>query len=70
MVLSGLKNTSQLDKDFMKSYNEDSDEGYFFEVDVQYPEKLREIHNELPFLPEKLKIEKVENIVANLHNNK
>ena len=38
MVLSGLKNTSQFDKDFMKSYNEDSDEGYFFEVDVQYPE--------------------------------
>ena len=24
----------------MKNYNEDSDKGYFFEVDVQYLEKL------------------------------
>ena len=25
-----IENTSQFDKDFMKSYNEDSDEGFFF----------------------------------------
>ena len=25
-----VENTSQFDKDFMKSYNEDSDEGFFF----------------------------------------
>ena len=35
----------------MKSYNEESDEGYFLEVDVQYPEKLHELHDDLPFLP-------------------
>ena len=28
--------------------------GYFLEVDVQYPEKLHKLHNDLPFLPESL----------------
>ena len=42
----------------MKNCNEESDEGYFFELDVQYLEKLRELHNDLPFLPERMKIEK------------
>ena len=36
--------------------------------DVQYLPKLHEIHNYLPFLPEKMKIEKIKNLVANLHD--
>ena len=40
-----IKDTSQFNEDFIKSYNEESDEGYFLEVDVQYPEKLHELHN-------------------------
>ena len=48
--------------------NEESDKGYFLEVDVQYPEKLHDLHNDLPFLPERLRIEKVEKLVANLHD--
>ena len=36
--------------------------------DVQYPQKLHELHNDLPFLPERMKIEKVEKIVANLND--
>ena len=28
--------TSQFNKDFIKNYNEESDERYFLEVDVQY----------------------------------
>ena len=34
-------------KDFIKIYDEKSDEGYFLEVDIQYPEKLHELHNHL-----------------------
>ena len=49
-----------------KNYNEGSDEGYSLEIDVQYLEKLHELHNDLPFLPEGMKIEKVERLVANL----
>ena len=43
-------------------------EGYFLKVHVQYPEKLYELHNDLPFLPERMKIEKVEKLVTNLHD--
>ena len=35
----------KFNKDFIKHYNEESDEGYFLEVDVQYLEKLHKRHN-------------------------
>ena len=63
-----INDTSQFNEDFIKNYNEESDEGYFLEVDVQYLEKLQELHNDLPFLPERLKIEKVKKLVVNLHD--
>ena len=62
-----IKNTPQFNEDFIKTYNEERDEGYFFEVAVQYLENLHGLHNDLPFLPEQMKIEKVEKLVANLH---
>ena len=34
------------------------EEGYILEVDVQYSEKLYELHSELPFLPEREKLKK------------
>ena len=37
-------------------------------VDVQNPEKLHELHNGLLFLSERMKIEKVEKLVTNLHD--
>ena len=63
-----IKDISQFNKDFIKNYNEQSDEGYFLEADVQYLEKLHEFHNDFPFLSERIKIEKVEKLVANLHD--
>ena len=63
-----IEDSSQYNEDFIINYNEESDEGYFLEVDVQYPEKLHELHNDLPFLPERNKIEKFEKLAANLHD--
>ena len=63
-----IEDTSKFNKDFIKNYNEESDEGYFLEVDVQYPEKLHELRNDLPFLPEGMKIKKVEKLATNLHD--
>ena len=57
-----IKDTSQFYEDFIKNCNEESNEGYFLEVDVQYLEKLHNLHNDLPFLPERMKIEKVKNL--------
>ena len=55
-------------KDVTKSYNQESNKGYFLEADVQYLEKLHDLHSYLPFLPERMKIEKFEQLVANLHD--
>ena len=63
-----IKDTFQFNGDFKKNYNEESNEGYFLEVDVQYLEKLHELDKDLPFLPERMKIEKVEKLVAILHD--
>ena len=46
---------SRFNERFIKSYNENSDRGYFLEVDVEYPENLFNFHEDLPFLPEKKK---------------
>ena len=57
-----IKDTSQFNEYFIKNYNEESNKGYFLEVDVQYLEKLHELRNYLPFLPGKMKIEKSKNL--------
>ena len=33
-----IEETFQFNENFVKNYTEESDEGYFLEVDVQYPE--------------------------------
>ena len=63
-----IKDSSQFNEHFIKNYNEESDERSFPEVDVQYLEKFHEIHDDLPFLTEIMKIEKVEKLIANLHD--
>ena len=40
-----IEDTSQFNEDSIKKYNEENDEEYFFEVDVQHPKKLHELHN-------------------------
>ena len=63
-----VEDISEFNEDFIKSYNDQSEEGYFLEVGVEYPEILHNLHNDLSFLPEGMKIEKVEKLVANLHD--
>ena len=60
----------QFNEDFIKTYNGDSNLVCFGEVDAQCPKELHELHNDSPFLPERVKIEKVENYIANLHDKK
>ena len=54
-----IKGASQFNEDFMKNSNDKSDEGYFLKVDVHY----HECHNGLPFLPERMMIEKTETLL-------
>ena len=57
-----IKDTSQFNEDFIKNYSEESDERYFLKVEVQYIENLLELHNDVLFLSERMKIEKVEKL--------
>ena len=47
-----IEDTSQFNEDFIKNYNEQSDN----EVDVQYLDKLQELYNDLPFVHERIKM--------------
>ena len=65
-----IKDTFQFNEDFIKTYNEELVWWYFLKVDVQYLEKLYELHNDLPFLPERMKIEKEKKLVVRYTNKK
>ena len=67
MVFRGLKKYLKAMKVFIESYNEESGERFFLEVDIQYSEKLHELHNDMLLLREIMKINKVKKHVANLH---
>ena len=59
---------SRFNERFIKSYNENSNKGYFLEVDVEYPKKLLNNHKDMPFLPERKKLEKVEKLVCSIED--
>ena len=59
-----------INEDFIKSYDENDNKGYIFEVDVKYPKRLLELHSDLPFLSERMKINKCKKRVCNLFNKK
>ena len=43
------------------------DLGYLLEVDMSYPKKLHDLHNDLPFMCTKMKINGVEELIPNLY---
>ena len=59
-----------INEDFIKNYDENNDKGYIFEVDVKYQKRLHDLHSDLPFLPERMEINKCKKLVCNLYNKK
>ena len=69
LSVSGFKWVDDLSiftEDFIKNYDEESDIGYLFVVDVEYLKNLHMLHSDLPFLPERIKINKCDKLVCNV----
>ena len=65
-----IEETSHSIEDFKNIYIEDRHIGYFNKNYVQYSKKMHGIYNDLPFLTERMKTEKIEKLVTNLRNKK
>ena len=63
-----VKKVSKIEEEFIKNYDNDSDIRFILEVDVEYPKDLHVWHSDLPFLPERIKINKCSKLVSNLYN--
>ena len=71
LPVNGFKweeNIHKFNEEYIKNYDEDSNKGYFLEVDVEYPKHLFNLHSDLPFLPERKKIEKCNKLACNIHD--
>ena len=61
---------SEIDENFIKNYDEDSDVGYFIEADIEYPKELHNKDSDLQFLPERMRVNECEKLVCNLYDKK
>ena len=53
-----VEDISEFNQGFIKSYADESDEGYFLEVNVQFPEN----HNIYPFFLKKYKLKMLKHL--------
>ena len=58
----------EFNEEFLKNYDEDSDKGYILEVDVECPMNVNNLHRNLPFLLEIIKINKCSKLLCNLYD--
>ena len=49
---------SKFNEKFIKNYDKNSNKEYIFEVDIEYLKNLHDLHSDLLFLPERMKIKK------------
>ena len=63
-----IRDTFIFDDEFIINYNEDSNKGHILEIDIEYPKDLHDLHKDLSFLPERLKINKCNKLVCNLYD--
>ena len=63
-----IDDLSTFNEDFIKNCNENSDYGSILEVDIEYLKSLWGLHKDLPFLPNREKINKVEKLITSIED--
>ena len=58
----------QFDESFIKNYDENSDKGYFFDIDVEYLKNLFNLHKDFPFLTERKKINQCTKLICDIQD--
>ena len=64
------KKICKFNENFVKNYDEDSDKGYIFEVDLKYCKRFLNFHNNVPFLAKRMEIKKCNKLACNLYDKK
>ena len=72
LPVNGFKwlDNDEINEEFIKNYNENDKKRYILQVDVKYPKKVHDLHSDLPFLPERMEINKCKKLVCNLYDKK
>ena len=72
LPVNGFKwlDNDKINEEFTKNYNENDKKGFILEVDVKYPKELHDLHRDLPFLPERMEINRCKKLVCNLFDKK
>ena len=65
-----MDDISMINEELVKSYNKNSSKGYILKVDVDYPCELQNLHSDLPFLPERMVVNKTKKLICNLQDKK
>ena len=63
-----IKHHAYLTEDFIKKYDKDSDYGYLLKVDVKVPKHLWRLYKYLPFLSQRMKVNKIEKLIASVRD--
>ena len=72
LPVNGFKwfDSNKINENFIKNYDENNDKGYNLEVDVKYSKRLHELHSYLPFLSERMEVNKCKKLVCNIFNKR
>ena len=65
--LDTSETSNKINEEFIKNYD---NKGYILEVEVKYPKRLQELYSDLPFLSERMEVNKCKKLVCNLFNKK
>ena len=65
-----IDDISIINEEFLKSSDKESSKGYILKIDVDYPNELKDLHCDFPFLPERLIVNNTEKLICNLQNKK